>query len=239
MAVPSADYIVFLTPDEWMPEIFEEVKPFIRSGQALVFAHALALHFKLIKPPKGTDILLAAPLGPGKKLWELYQEGKGMTAWVAAEPKAALPKALAYAWGIGATRAGAVLTTFREEALGDLFGEQAFLCGGLLAILRHSYQTMRKHGLSAATARLETIEQIDSLAELLKAEGPAGLIQKISPTAAFGTKKTLARLKILSPVFDQLFREIESGRFVKDWMKAKKKFSKKDLINNLGLKELL
>lgn len=237
-ALPQADYIAFLTPDERMPEIFEEVKPHLKSGQALVFAHALAIHFNLIQIPKGIDTLLVAPLGPGKKLWELFQEGKGMTAWGAARPKNAFPKALAYAWGIGATRAGVIPTTFRDETLGDLFGEQAFLCGGLLAILLYSYETMRKHGLSDAGARLETLGQIDSLAELLKSEGPAGFIQKISPTAAFGTQKAVARMRILTPMFENLFKEIESGQFVREWMKAKGTFSKGKLIKSLGLEKL-
>jgi len=237
-AVPDADYISFLTPDQWMPEIFEEVKSYLRPGQAVVFAHALALHFNLIKIPSGIDTLLVAPLGPGKKLWELYQKGQGMTAWVAASPQKGFKKALAYAWGIGATRPGAIQTTFRDEAIGDLFGEQAFLCGGLLGILLYSYQTMRRRGLSDATARLETLGQIDSLAELLKTEGPAGFIQKISPTAAFGTEKAIKRLKVLAPVFEQLFGEIDSGRFVKEWMHAKRKFSRNNLIKKLGLKKL-
>ncbi len=236
--VPGADYVAFLTPDEWMPEIFEEVKPHLKPGQAAVFAHALAIHFNLIKIPKGVDTLLVAPLGPGKKLWELFQEGKGMTAWVAARPKEALPKALAYAWGVGATRVGAIPTTFRDEALGDLFGEQAFLCGGLLAILLHSYQTMHKYGLSDTNARLETLGQIDSLAELLKSEGAAGFIKKISPTAAFGARKTIARMHGLKQLFEKLFREIDSGQFVREWMKAKRKFSKEKLIKELGLKKL-
>jgi len=238
-AVPEADYVAFLTPDERMPEIFEEVMPYLRPGQALVFAHALAIHFNLIQIPKGMDTLLVAPLGPGKKLWELFQEGKGMTAWAAARPKKAFPKALAYAWGIGATRAGVLPTTFRDETLGDLFGEQTFLCGGLLAILLYSYQTMRNHGLSDANARLETLGQIDSLAELLKSEGPAGFVQKISPTAAFGTQKAVAQMRILTPVFENLFKEIESGQFVREWMNAKGKFSKEKLIKNLGLKKLM
>lgn len=236
--VPKADFLAFLTPDERMPEIFEEVKPHLWPGQAVVFAHALAVQFKLIQIPRGIDTLLVAPLGPGKKLWELFREGKGMTAWVAARPKGAFPKALAYAWGIGATRAGAIRTTCRDEALGDLFGEQAFLCGGLLAILLYSYQTMRKHGLSAINARLETLGQIDALAELLKAEGPAGFIQNISPTAAFGAAKALRELRVLEPVFEKLFREIVSGRFVADWMKSKANFSKQKLIAELGLKKL-
>lgn len=238
-AAPQADYIAFLTPDERMPEIFEEVKPYLRPGQAVVFAHALAIHFNLIHIPKGIDTLLVAPLGPGKKLWELFQEGRGMTAWAAARPKNAFPKALAYAWGIGATRAGVIPTTFREETLGDLFGEQAFLCGGLLGILLYSYQTMRKHGLSDAVARLETLGQLDSLAELLKSEGAAGFIQKISPTAAFGTQKAIAQMKVLEPVFEKLFREIDSGQFVKEWMQSKSKFSKKQLIAQLALKKLM
>ncbi len=237
-AVPMADYIALLTPDERMPEIFEEVKPHLKPKQALVFAHALAIHFNLIQIPKGINTLLVAPLGPGKKLWELYREGKGMTAWVAARPQKAFPKALAYAWGIGATRAGVIESSFRDEAIGDLFGEQAFLCGGLLGILLYSYRTMRKHGLSDANARLETLGQIDSLAQLLKDEGPAGFIQKISPTAAFGAQKALGRMKILEAVFEKLFTEIESGRFVKEWMKAKDGFSKKELIVELGLKKI-
>jgi len=120
-----------------------------------------------------------------------------MTAWIAARPQKALPKAIAFAWGIGATRAGVIKTTFRDETLGDLFGEQAFLCGGLLAILLYSYKTMRRHGLSETNARLETLGQIDALAELLKAEGPAGFIQKISPTAAFGAGTRISRMPSL------------------------------------------
>ena len=236
--VSGADFVAFLTPDEWMPEIFEEVKPYLKPSQSLVFAHALAIHFNLIRIPNGIDTLLVAPLGPGKKLWELFQKGRGMTAWIAARPQKALPKALAFAWGIGATREGVIPTTFRNETLGDLFGEQAFLCGGLLAVLLYSYQTMRKHGLSEVNARLETLGQIDSLAELLKTEGPAGFIQKISPTAAFGTEKAIQRMQVLKPVFEKLFFEIDSGKFVKEWMQSKRKFSKEKLIRELELKKL-
>ena len=136
-AVKIGDIISVLAPDHKHQELYEKsIHNNLIPGKSLVFAHAYSIHFKLIKPPEYTDVILVAPHGPGEMVRKLFLEGKGVTSFIAMEHDysgKALDKALAYARGIGSTKAGAISTTFKDEAIGDLFGEQAVYAGGCLS----------------------------------------------------------------------------------------------------------
>ncbi len=241
-AVKIGDIISVLAPDHKHKELYEKsIRKNLAPGKTLVFAHAYSIYFKLIEPPDFIDIILVAPHGPGELLRKLYLEKKGITSFVAVQKdysKKGLNKALAYAKGIGSTRAGAILTTFKDEAIGDLFGEQAVLCGGLSGLLRAGFETLVKSGLSPENAYFECVHQIDLIVELIKKYGIAGMFEKISQTAEFGSyisgKKVISKKEM-----GKILSEIKKGDFVRRWaneyksgMKNYKKM-KRDWKNHL------
>jgi ketol-acid reductoisomerase len=219
-AVRIGDIISVLAPDHKHRELYDKsVQKNLSPGKTLVFAHAYSIYFKLIKPPDYIDIILVAPHGPGELLRKLFLEKKGITSFVAVEKdysKKGLYKALAYAKGIGSTRAGAILTTFRDEAVGDLFGEQAVLCGGLSELLRCGFETLVESGLSPENAYFECVHQIDLIVELVKKYGIAGMFEKISQTAEFGSY--ISGKKVLNKKgMGKILWEIKKGDFVRRW----------------------
>src|SRR3990172_5281670 len=161
--VAAADIVFVLTPDHLHGLIYDTgIKPNLRPGQTFVFAHASSVHFGLVKPPGLVDVILVAPLGPGKRLRELRGRSDGVPCFWAVHQDAshrARRMALALAHGIGCLPAGAIETTFADEAVGDLFGEQAVLCGGLGRLLEAGVSTLVRHGLSPDDAYLECVYQ--------------------------------------------------------------------------------
>lgn len=224
-AVKRGDLISVLAPDHKHKELYEKsIKKNLSLGKTLVFAHAYSIYFKLIKPPDYIDIILVAPHGPGELLRKLYLEKKGMTSFVAVQKnysKKGLNKALAYAKGIGSTSEGAILTTFKEEAIGDLFGEQAVLCGGLSELLRCGFETLVESGLSPENAYFECVHQIDLIVELIKRYGIAGMFDKISRTAEFGSYISGKRV-INKKGMEKILSEIKKGDFVRRWTNESK-----------------
>lgn len=221
-AVQIGDIISVLAPDHKHKELYEKsIKKNLTPRKALVFAHAYSIYFELIKPPEYVDVILVAPHGPGVLVRKLFSEGKGVTSFIAVEQDysgKALDKALAYAKGIGSTKAGAILTTFKDEAIGDLFGEQAVLCGGLSELLRSGFETLVESGLSPENAYLECVYQLDLIVELVKKYGIAGMFDRISQTAEFGSyasgKKVVNRNQM-----KKILSEIKNGNFARKWMK--------------------
>ena len=221
----DADILLFLIPDHVHGTVFEtEVRAHLRPKQMLVFAHASSVHFGLLVPPPFVDVILIAPMGPGKRLRELNAQTDGVPCFFAVEQDAshsARKIGLALARAIGCLPAGAIETTFAEEAVGDLFGEQAVLCGGLGELLKAGVETLIARGLTPHNAYLECVYQIDLIVDLIKSEGLAGMYRLISPTAAYGARE--AGPAVISPgsrrAMERLFNEIESGRFFKDWTK--------------------
>lgn len=215
--------ILFMIPDHVQAEFFNRyIKHKTSPDTALVFAHGYAVHFKLIQPPQDCDILLVAPHGPGSDLRRLFLDDDGLSGYVAVERDFsgnALKLALALAQAVGITRRGAFLTNFEHETLGDLFGEQALLCGGLSELCRRTFDTLVEAGLPEENAYLETIHQIDLLAGLIKNHGVAGMIEKISTTACYGI--SFSTPVIFDRKFDnnlkKLFTAIESGKFSRSW----------------------
>src|SRR5574341_61964 len=224
-AVQQADVIAFLFPDHLHQEVFmDSIRPYLRPGQTLIFAAGFSVHFKLVKPPKSVDVILVAPHSPGITLRELFLKHTGVPAFLAAKQDfsgQARRLGLAYAKALGCTKAFVMETTFEREALGDLFGEQAVLCGGLSELVRAGFDTLVKKGLPPENAYLEVLHQLDLLVNLLKEKGVAGLYQEISLLAAYGSYKNAKRIVTAKTrrEMEKIFSEIESGQFARQFMR--------------------
>lgn len=237
-----SDVLFILAPDHLHGTIYtQEIQPHLRKGQMLVFAHASSVHFGLVKPTRNVDVVLIAPLGPGKRLRELRGMRDGVACFLAVHQNAtrsARPIGLALARAIGCLPAGAIETTFEEEAVGDLFGEQAALCGGVPALLQAGVDTLVRHGADPARAYLECVYQLDLIVDLLKTEGVRGMYEQISPTAAFGAKA--AGPKIISPAvrktLDEIHRDIASGSFMRRWVRSAQRVTDPARISRSYLK---
>ena len=223
-AVRRADVIFVALPDTKQPEVFEsDIKPNLTKGKTLLFSHGFAIHFKTIVPPPEVDVILVAPKGPGHIVRRQYTEGKGVPALIAVyqnPSKKAKKVALAWAKGIGGTRAGVLETTFKEETETDLFGEQAVLCGGASALVMAGFETLVEAGYSPEMAYFECLHELKLIVDLMNEAGIAGMRFSISETAKWGdvtvgpkivdagTKK---RMK-------QVLKDIQSGKFAKGWV---------------------
>jgi ketol-acid reductoisomerase len=235
----EADLIAVLAPDHKHRELFEkDIFKVSQGGQTFVFAHALSVHFRLVTQPPRTDFVLVAPHGPGQRLREKYLHGEGIPAFIAKtgdSSKKSLKLAKAYAKAIGCARSGLIKTTFEHEAIGDIFGEQAILCGGLSGLLKAGFDTLVKAGLPPTNAYIECIYQIDLIIDLIKKYGIDGMYDRISTTAAYGG--LLAEEKIINPAskkaMQKMLQEIKNGKFVKDLMADYDKSFKKLNRNRL------
>jgi ketol-acid reductoisomerase len=224
LAVRDADIAVILAPDHKHKELFEnELYPVIQAKQIFVFAHALSVHFGLISQPDGVDFVLVAPHSPGLRMRERFLGGKGVTAFIGRtelSAKKSLKIAAAYGGAIGCAKDGMFVTSFAHEAVGDIFGEQVVLCGGLSALLKSGFETLVKAGLPPENAYLECVYQIDLIVDLIKRHGIRGMYDRISKTAAFGA--AMAESRIINPrsrkAMKDILKDIEKGDFVEDLM---------------------
>ena len=223
-AAAWADAIMILAPDELQRGIYEnEIAPHIRDGAALLFAHGLNVHFKLIEPKASIDVLMVAPKGPGHTVRGEYLKGGGVPCLIAVEQNAtgnALDFGLAYASAIGGGRSGIIETNFREECETDLFGEQAVLCGGLVELIRAGFETLVEAGYAPEMAYFECLHEVKLIVDLIYEGGIANMNYSVSNTAEFGeyvsgprlvTSDTKAEMK-------RILTDIQEGRFVRDWM---------------------
>ena len=224
-AVKTADYVVMLLPDEVQEGVFQnEIGRHLKSGAALVFAHGFTIAFGVVKPPPGHDVLLVAPKGQGHYVRRLYREGKGLPCLVAVETDAsgkALDRGIAYAHALGCLRAGAIETTFREEAVTDLFGEQTVLCGGVPALVKAAFETLVSRGYRPEIAYLECLHELKIITDLMHREGIAQMRRKISRTAAWGsflTERQIVSEEVKSQMAS-ILDTIESGEFANGWRK--------------------
>ena len=223
-AVEGATLIAMLTPDLAQPGLYAEIKPHIAKGATLLFAHGFNIHFKQIRPRKDLDVVLIAPKGPGDLVRRQYQQGRGVPCLVAVAQDAsrrARQRALAYAHGIGGTRGGVLGTTFEEETVTDLFGEQVVLCGGTTELVVRGYETLVEAGYQPEVAYYECLHELKLIVDLLHEGGLAKMHQFISETAKYGdltrgprivTRKTKAEMR-------RILREIQSGRFARQWIR--------------------
>ena len=223
-AAAWADLLMILAPDELQRDIYaNEIAPNIRDGAALLFAHGLNVHFKLIEPKASIDVLMVAPKGPGHTVRGEYLKGGGVPCLIAVEQNAtgnALDLGLAYASAIGGGRSGIIETNFREECETDLFGEQSVLCGGLVELIRAGFETLVEAGYAPEMAYFECLHEVKLIVDLIYEGGIANMNYSISNTAEFGeyvsgprlvTAETKAEMK-------RVLTDIQEGRFVRDWM---------------------
>ena len=218
-----ADVIMFLVPDTVQPDLYErDVKPNLSGGKTLAFAHGFNIHFRQIVPPADVDVFMVAPKGPGHLVRWMYEEGKGVPALVAVFQDASgscKETALAYAKGIGATRAGVIETTFREETETDLFGEQMVLCGGVTALIKAGFETLVEAGYQPEVAYFECLHELKLIVDLIYQYGISGMRYSISDTAKYGDVTRGERIyEMVKPVMEDTLEEIRKGEFAREWV---------------------
>ena len=223
-AVKKADIIFFATPDLKTAAIYEqEVKPNLTDGKALLFSHGFAIHFKTVVPPEDVDVIMVAPKGPGHIVRRQYLEGKGVPALIAVyqnPSKKAKKLALAWAKGIGATRAGVLETSFKEETETDLFGEQTVLCGGLTALVQNGFETLVEAGYQPEMAYFECLHELKLIVDLMYESGIAGMRFSISETAKWGDVSVGPKIidASVKKKMQRALKEIQNGKFAQGWI---------------------
>jgi ketol-acid reductoisomerase len=223
-AAKWADVMMVVTPDEGQARLYaDDLRPNLKKGAALAFAHGFNIHFRLIEPRPDLDIFMVAPKGPGHTVRAEYQRGAGVPSLFAVEQNAsgnAHDIGLAYAAAIGSGRAGIIETTFREECETDLFGEQAVLCGGLTSLIMAGYETLIEAGYAPEMAYFECVHEVKLIVDLIYEGGIANMRYSISNTAEYGDYTRGPRL-IDAGVREQMkaiLDDIQSGRFAREWM---------------------
>lgn len=224
-AAQKADIIQILTQDHVQAKVYQEsIKPNLKKGKALCFSHGFNIHFKQIRPPKKVDVFMVAPKGPGALVRRMYEEGKGVPSLVAVFQDAtgnALKLALAYAKALGATKAGVIETTFKEETETDLFGEQAVLCGGVTELIKAGFDTLVEAGYQPEIAYFEVLHELKLITDLIQETGISGMRRRVSNTACYGdlsrgkriiTERTRKEMK-------KILKEIQKGKFAREWIK--------------------
>jgi ketol-acid reductoisomerase len=223
-AAREADFIMMLVPDEKQAKLYKEaIEPNLKAGDTLMFAHGFNIHYGQITPPDYVDVSMVAPKGPGHTVRSQYQEGRGVPCLIAVYQDAsgkAKENALAYAAGIGGTRAGVLETTFKEETETDLFGEQAVLCGGVTELIKAGFETLVEAGYQPESAYFECLHEMKLIVDLMYQGGMSYMRYSISDTAEFGdycsgkriiTEETRKEMK-------KILQEIQDGTFARKWI---------------------
>jgi len=223
-ACEKADWIMILLPDEFQKDIYlKEVEPYLKEGKILSFAHGFNIRFDLIKPPSFVDVVMIAPKGPGHTVrWE-YQNGQGVPALFAVEQDFsgnARSLAMAYAKGIGGTRAGILETNFKEETETDLFGEQAVLCGGLSELVKSGFETLVEAGYQPELAYFECLHEVKLIVDLMVKGGLSQMRDSISNTAEYGDYVSGKRLinSDTKKEMQKILKDIQDGTFAKNFV---------------------
>ena len=223
-AAEWADVVMLLVPDPAQPELYrEDIAPGLQSGDTLMFAHGFNIRYHQITPPPDVDVSMIAPKSPGHRVRELYQEGMGTPGLLAVHQDAsgrARAVALAYAKGIGCTRAGVIETTFEEETETDLFGEQAVLCGGVSALIKAGFETLVEAGYQPEIAYFECLHELKLIVDLVQQGGLSYMRYSVSDTAEHGdytggpriiTDETRAEMR-------QMLAEVQDGTYARSWI---------------------
>ncbi len=227
-ATAAADIIMILTPDEKQADIYNEsIKPNLKDGDMLMFAHGFNIHFQQIIPPANIDVAMIAPKGPGHTVRSEYVEGKGVPCLVAIHQDAsgrALEKALAYGAGIGGARAAILETTFQTETETDLFGEQCVLCGGVTALMQAGFETLVEAGYDPRNAYFECIHEMKLIVDLIYHGGFSEMRHSISDTAEFGDYEIGKRMitEETKKEMKKVLEEIQDGTFARNWIMENK-----------------
>ena len=223
-ATKSADIVMILIPDEKQADVYKnEIAPNLKDGVALAFAHGFNIHFKQIIPAKNIDVFMVAPKGPGHLVRRIFKEGGGVPDVFAVEQDATgkcFDIALAYARGIGGTRAGVIQTTFKEETETDLFGEQCVLCGGVTHLIQEGFETLVAAGYQPEIAYFETFHEMKLIVDLMYEGGMAKMRKSISDTAEYGDYTTGPKIitKDVRKAMEKALEEIQNGTFARNWL---------------------
>jgi ketol-acid reductoisomerase len=232
-AAKRADYLQILTPDETQGELYaESIHPYLTKGKVLGFSHGFSVHFKTIVPPADVDVVMIAPKSPGHLVRRQYTEGRGVPALIAIHQDAsghAHELALAYADGIGSTRAGVLQTTFKEETESDLFGEQAVLCGGLTSLIKKGFETLVEAGYQPEIAYFECLHEIKLIVDLIYEGGLARMRYSISNTAEYGdlTRGEVVVGDATRQAMKKVLADIQKGEFAREWIAEHRSGNKK------------
>jgi ketol-acid reductoisomerase len=224
-AVRRADVIFVALPDTKQAAAYEkDIGPNLTKGKTLLFSHGFSIHFKTIVPPKNVDVILVAPKGPGHIVRRQFTEGKGVPSLIAVyqnPSKQAKKVALAWARGIGGTRAGVIETTFKEETETDLFGEQTVLCGGCTALVIAGYETLVEAGYQPEMAYFECLHELKLIVDLMNEAGIAGMRFSISETAKWGDVSVGPQIidASVKKRMKAALKDIQNGKFAKGWIK--------------------
>tara|TARA_Y100001970_G_scaffold19199_1_gene21483 strand:- start:11834 stop:12853 length:1020 start_codon:yes stop_codon:yes gene_type:complete len=223
-AAAWADVVMVLTPDELQASIYKNhIEQRMREGTSLAFAHGLNIHFKLINSRKDLDVFMVAPKGPGHLVRSEYQRGGGVPCLMAVHKNSsgkARELAMSYACAVGGGRSGIIETTFKDECETDLFGEQTVLCGGLVELIKNGFETLVEAGYPPEMAYFECLHEVKLIVDLIYEGGIANMNYSISNTAEYGEyisgkkivdQKTKERMK-------EVLKDIQSGKFAKQWM---------------------
>ena len=223
-AAKKADIIQMLVPDELQPKVYKEsIEKNLKKGKVLVFSHGFNIHFHQILPSEDVDVIMIAPKGPGPLVRKVFTEGGGVPALIAVYQDAsgkAKNIALAYAKGIGATKAGVLETTFAEETETDLFGEQAVLCGGTTALVQAGFETLVEAGYQPEIAYFECMHELKLIVDLMYEKGIAGMRAAISNTAKYGDITVGPYLidESIKSKMKYVLNRIQNGSFAKEWI---------------------
>ena len=227
-AAKAADIIMILINDEKQAELYKnDIAPYLTEGKALAFAHGFNIHYQQIIPPENVDVFMIAPKGPGHTVRSEYVEGKGVPCLIAVYQDAtgkAKDIGLAYAAGIGGSRAGVLETTFKAETETDLFGEQAVLCGGVTALMKAGFETLVEAGYAPENAYFECIHEMKLIVDLIYKGGFSMMRYSISDTAEFGDYETGKRLITdeTRKEMKKILTEIQDGTFASKWINENK-----------------
>ena len=231
-AVKGATLVSLLAPDLAQATLYREIRDNLGKGTALLFAHGFNIHFKQIRPRKDLDVVLIAPKGPGDLVRRQYEQGRGVPCLIAVGQDAtgmARARALAYADGIGGTRAGVIETTFAEETETDLFGEQAVLCGGATELVLKGYETLVEAGYQPEVAYYECLHELKLIVDLLHEGGIAKMHRFVSETAKYGDLTRGPRVvnAATKREMKQILKEVQTGKFARQWIRENKTGRKK------------
>lgn len=223
-AAQKADFIMVLVPDEFAADVYKnDIEPGLTAGKVLAFAHGFNIHFGYIQPPQDIDVVMIAPKGPGHLVRSVYTEGAGVPALIAVYQNAsgkARHIALAYAKGVGGTRAGVIETTYKEETETDLFGEQAVLCGGVSALIQAGFETLVEAGYQPEMAYFECCHEMKLIVDLIYNHGLAGMRYSVSNTAEYGDYTVGPKIITADTkkAMKEVLNRIQNGAFAKEFV---------------------
>ena len=223
-ACKNADVIMMLVPDHLMGQIYsEDVLPNLLPGNTLMFAHGFSIHYELITPPEGVDVVMVAPIAPGHRVREVFTRDSGVPGLLAIHQDSsgiASDVGLAYAHGIGCTRAGVLTTTFKEETETDLFGEQSVLCGGVTALIKAAFETLIEAGYQPESAYFECMHELKLIVDLLYQGGMEYMRYSVSDTAEFGDYVSGPAVvdEHVKENMKRVLDQIQDGSFARRWI---------------------